>query len=208
MDMRLKERLIGATVLVLAAVLFIPMVLDGPDMDRRVSRSVPLPAPEDDAERRTVRIDLAAAGDAAAESTRPMVASREPAAIDLVPAQERDAAEAAPGNVPTDDAPPETSPPASAASDPAPPASEPAGGTADAPWTVQAGSFTRKDNAETLAAELRALGFPAYVSRFDDADRVHFRVRIGGYPSRDAAQEMADEIRAKTGEPARPAPAN
>jgi DedD protein len=77
-------------------------------------------------------------------------------------------------------------------------------GTPDAPWTVQVGSFSQNDNAEALAAKLRELDYPAYVSRYNDGDRVHYRVRVGGFPSRDAAQNRADAISAKTGEPARP----
>lgn len=212
MDMRLKERLIGATVLVLAAVLFIPMVLDGPDPNGRVSQTVPLPAPESEDERRTVRIDLAAQDTAPPQALAPSGA-REPVSVDLVPQQEQAAESASsasstmtasptgPASPPVAQPEPESIP-ASASSEP-----EPASGTPDAPWTVQAGSFTQQDNAETLAAELRKLGFPAYVSRFDDGGRLHFRVRVGGYPSRDAAQSKADEIRDRTGEPARPVPA-
>lgn len=202
MDILLKERLVGAVVLVLAAVIFIPVVLDGPDSSAKVTRNVALPAPDDDDERRTVRIDLLES-DSGLE-TGPAVSEKEPASIDLTARTEP--ADAAPGN-------------ATPAADPAPvaeqsadtpaPAAEPAGDTEETagiqPWTVQAGSFSNDANAETLAAGLRALGYPAYVSRFDDGKSVHHRVRIGGFASRDAAQAKADEIRARTGQPARPA---
>lgn len=188
MDIRLKERLVGATVLVLAAVLFIPMVLDGPGANRTVSREVTLP--DSEAGRRTVRLDLdenSAAGGAEAPVT-----VEEPVSIDLVPAQQAEST-------------PEPEVPAvreqAPAADVAPPAA-----TTDAPWTVQVGSFSDDGNAEALAAKLRGLGFPAHVSRFNDGKRIHYRVRVGGFPSRDAAQTSADEIRAKTGEPAAPTP--
>ncbi len=42
MDQQLKERLVGAAVLALLAVLFVPMILDGPD-DAPTTRDIPLP---------------------------------------------------------------------------------------------------------------------------------------------------------------------
>lgn len=202
MDTRLKERLIGATVLVLAAVLFIPMVLDGPGSQGQVSRNVPLPAPDETSERRTVKIDLTAP----AQGEAPVVVE-EPASVDLVPGQQAAAGDTAgvePVAEPARPSPQKTQAQDAAADRSAESASvrKPEG-----EWTVQAGSFTRQDNAESLAAELRKLGFPAYVSRYDDGKRIHFRVRVGGFPSRDAAQAKADEVRGRTGEPATPVPA-
>ncbi|HEX6928219.1 MAG TPA: SPOR domain-containing protein [Gammaproteobacteria bacterium] len=198
MDMRLKERLVGAVVLVLAAVLFIPMVLDGPDNSEKVSRAVALPDLGQPGTSRTVRIDLDADMPLQDRGVPvPAVAAPELASVDLTPSQEQAAARES-----------ETPLPAAVQAGEEPvdePVVQEKPATA-LPWTVQAGSFSRDDNAEALAAKLRGLGFPAYVSRFDDGERVHFRVRVGGFPSREAAQSRADEIRAKTGEPARPAP--
>lgn len=194
MDIRLKERLVGAAVLVLAAVLFIPMVLDGPTSNRQVSQSVELPSMGD---RKTVRIALDAENDTTTRDVQELSAAQrdEPATVDLTPKQE--AARDLPSEQPqvTATKAPEKQPAKSASSQTR---------EADAPWTVQLGSFSKDDNAETLAAQLRELGYPAYVSRFNDGERLHYRVRVGGFPSRDAAQVRADELRAKTGEPARP----
>ena len=202
MDMRLKERLVGAAVLVMAAVLFIPMVLDGPNPDRHVSRNVALP--DATAERRTVRIDLADRG-AATRTAAPeldAVVEDEPAAIDLTSQQEAEAAATEPSPPVTVEPKPDK-PVAKGGADTNPPSE-----AENAPWTVQAGSFSQDDNAEGLAEKLRKLGYPAYVSRFNDGKRIHYRVRVGGFPSRDAAQERADEIRRKTGGPANPVPAD
>ncbi|HEX7029208.1 MAG TPA: SPOR domain-containing protein [Gammaproteobacteria bacterium] len=195
MDMLLKERLVGAVVLVLAAVIFIPVVLDGPDSNAKVTQSVVLPALGGDEERRTVRIDL---DSGAAAETLPAVAVKEPASVDLTetrPAEE----EVSPPEPVTTQAP---------ATDPVPAkplAAEEETGVAVQPWTVQVGSFSNDSNAENLAAALRERGFPAYVSRFEDGGAIHHRVRVGGFASRDAAQAKADEIREQTGQPARPA---
>ncbi|HEX6928887.1 MAG TPA: SPOR domain-containing protein [Gammaproteobacteria bacterium] len=203
MDTLLKERLVGAMVLVLAAVIFIPVVLDGPDSTTRVSRSVALPEPGGaDDDRRTVRIDLA--GQDAGIEMQPAVTVEEPASIDLtgIDADTGSTADTASAN--TADA---GSPPADGATTPAPVVSsrETPEPVAVQPWTVQVGSFSNDANAERLAARLRELGFPAYVSRFEDGNTVHHRVRVGGFPSRDAAQAEADAVREKTGQPARPA---
>jgi len=195
MDVRLKERLVGATVLVFAAVLFIPMVLDGPDSDRQVSHRVELPDPAAPA-RRTVRIALDSAQEPAAETGAarklPEPDVNEPATVDLTPGQ------TAARNVPDEQ------PAVTIAKKPAERAPAQAAGDTRAPWTVQVGSFSQNDNAEALAAKLRTLEYPAYVSRFNDGTRVHYRVRVGGFPSRDAAQIRAEEIRTRTGEPASP----
>ncbi|HEX7046849.1 MAG TPA: SPOR domain-containing protein [Gammaproteobacteria bacterium] len=194
MDILLKERLVGAVVLVLAAVIFIPVVLDGPDSTTKVTQSVALPELGSDDDRQTVRIDL----DPEAE-VHPVVSNEEPVSIDLVEAETETGVESA-SPAPVEAA----SEPVAKAPVPVEPAEQSESGGIQ-PWTVQVGSFSNDSNAETLAAELRDLGFPAYVSRFDDGSVVHHRVRVGGFASRDAAQTEADEIRAKTGQPARPA---
>ncbi|MBW3568332.1 MAG: hypothetical protein KY410_10330, partial [Proteobacteria bacterium] len=73
MDIRLKERLVGAAVLVLAAVLFIPMVLDGPTSNRQVSQSVELPSMGD---RKTVRIALDAENDTTTRDVQELSAAQ------------------------------------------------------------------------------------------------------------------------------------
>lgn len=195
MELQLKERLVGAMVLVFAAVVFIPMVLDGPDA-RRVSRSVALPVTDEAAtERRTVRLDLDAP-EAAETEPAPAPMTEEPAAVDLVPQQQQESSVA---QVPSRES--SARPTVTTAQSAPKPASH-----GEMPWTVQAGSFSQEDNAEALAAKLRGLGYPAYVSKFNDGKRVHYRVRVGGFTSRDAAQSKADEIRSRTGGPATPQP--
>ena len=191
MDIRLKERLVGAVVLVLAAVLFIPMVLDGPNADRKVTQSVALP--DRDTPLKTVQLDLAAPP---SDVQPDELAAREAEPADRVPQQQAPAPASVPESVPEAKQVRQTAveSPARAAA------------TAGSPWTVQAGSFSSQDNAEALAARLRQLGFPSYVSRHSDGATTHYRVRVGGFPSRGAAQAMADDVRAKTGEPAAPTP--
>lgn len=197
METRLKERLTGAIVLVLAAVVFIPVLLDGPGRNRQVSQAVPLPAAGSD--RRTVRIDL----DAPVSASRSAVqtATEAPASVDLVPQQEQ---EPAAGPTRASNANESAS---AAATNPVDAQPRTAARTTEPvtdPWTVQVGAFGRAANANALVERLRSLGYSAHVSEFRDTQSTHYRVRVGGFPTRESAQAKADEIRDKTGEPARP----
>jgi DedD protein len=62
-------------------------------------------------------------------------------------------------------------------------------------WAVQLGSFSNKDNAEKLAADLRKQGYAAFLSEFTtDSGELRHRVRIGPQKDRDGAEEMARRL--------------
>jgi DedD protein len=65
-------------------------------------------------------------------------------------------------------------------------------------FAVQLGSFSSKENAEKLAAELRRQGFAAFLSQLDMASTQLHRVRIGPQKDRQAAEAMAARL-AKAG---------
>ena len=61
-------------------------------------------------------------------------------------------------------------------------------------WAVQLGSFSNKDNAEKLAADLRKQGYAAFLSQLQtDAGQLH-RVRIGPQKDRESAEAMASRL--------------
>jgi DedD protein len=65
-------------------------------------------------------------------------------------------------------------------------------------WAVQLGSFSNKDNAEKLAADLRKQGYAAFLSQLStDTGQLH-RVRIGPQKDRAGAEAMASRL-AKVG---------
>lgn len=194
MDTRIKERLVGAIVLVAIVVIVVPELLTG-------QRSAPTPASAPGTVPvRTVTIDLATPERAAI--ARPVPAALPPTGT-----------AAAAANPPTPNPPeprvaPESVPPAAA--EPAAttidrPASAPQAAPAAAPprpssvahggeaWVVQLGSFASRENAERLATNLRAKSYSAYVSEFRGSGRVLFRVRVG--PEQDRAR--ADAIAAR-----------
>ena len=57
MDLQLKERLVGAIVLVVVSVILIPLILDGPDRGLRTTKSIDLPPAEGETSK-TFRLSL------------------------------------------------------------------------------------------------------------------------------------------------------
>ena len=61
--------------------------------------------------------------------------------------------------------------------------------------SVQVGAFRRMYNARKLAATLKQKGYPASILPvYDSQNRAWFTVRIGDYPSKEAAVQRANEF--------------
>ncbi len=82
---------------------------------------------------------------------------------------------------------PVPAPPAATAAPP-PPTTTPA--PADEPWVVQVSAFSSKANADRMAAELKTRGYVAFVT-----PGPLFRVRIGPFAERAAADQVAGRLR-------------
>jgi DedD protein len=63
-------------------------------------------------------------------------------------------------------------------------------------FAVQLGSFSNKQNAEKLAADLRKQGFAAFLSQLNTGSGELHRVRIGPQKDRQAAEAMAARLKA------------
>lgn len=61
-------------------------------------------------------------------------------------------------------------------------------------YFVQAGAFTRNEDAEQQKARLALLGHSAKVSERDQAGRTVYRVRIGPFPTRDEADALQGRL--------------
>ena len=180
MDRALKERIIGAAVLVVFVVLVVPIFLDGPPEEGEIiSKSVPLPGQEDSGESRTVvlardrdePVPNAVAAEPQAQTERPQPKAEPPA--ESAPPQEQPDA--------PDPVPQRQAAPAEATS-------------TTGMWAVQLGSFGNQQNAERLAADLRKQGFAAFLSQLStDSGQLH-RVRIGPQKDRESAEAMADRL--------------
>ena len=174
MDRALKERVIGAIVLVVVAVLIVPVFLDGTANDVEiVSEIVTLPG-QNGQQRMTQTVVLNR------DRAEPVPTS-EPV---LAPAKSK----------------PEAGKPAAAATKAVKPAVSAATErpvaieSSTGMWAVQLGSFQNQENAERLAADLRKQGFAAFLSQLDRGSGALHRVRIGPQKDRDGAEFVAAKL--------------
>jgi DedD protein len=202
MDQGLKERLVGAAVLVAIGVWLIPWVLDGPEntVDTSVS-SLQLPAAEEPMPMRTQTLRLGnqaeeleppASDPQSVPAEPPPVAGAErserPAAVTArEPAAETETLVPADPPVRVATAPPPTPPPAART---APAAAQ----TGD--WVVQLGSFGEEANARRLAQRVGTFGYKGEVSSLRSSGRTLYRVRVGPTSTRAQADATASALRA------------
>lgn len=178
MDVRIRERLVGALVLVAVVVLIVPALLKGPGTT---------PEPPAVAGSRSVEIVLD--GDATPDAGERLVPEPEitRAASDPVTPAVAPAGQPAAGREP---APPGSSGDAPSAADPT--AQTPARPSA---WAVQLGAFSGRDKAEKLVATLRARGYAAFVLEYRADGRLLHRVRVGPEQDRARAVAVAERLR-------------
>lgn len=218
MERPVKERLIGAAVLVAAAVILIPEMLSGP---KRGSHAQPtgnttqLPAAQErggEPPLKTYTIDLSQAPAQSAESAEAapqVVEEAAPPPENLAPAAaEPDHEQVASAATPPETAKPEpastASPPAEAAPSRAAPAPTPppvaaAAESSAAPsgkgWAVQLGFFSSQDNAAGLVKRMQAKGFDAFVMPVKSDKGTRYKVRIGPVADRAAATELLGKVK-------------
>jgi len=63
-----------------------------------------------------------------------------------------------------------------------------------AAFTIQVAAYKSKEPAEALRARLASGGLDAYVAQIDATSGARFRVRVGAFATREAAQQVADRI--------------
>lgn len=201
MDRDLKERLIGAIVLVGVTVLVVPVFLDGPSAGSEiVSQAVALPGQsQQQTTMQTVVLNR--------DRQQPVPAS-EPPSTDKKP--DAPTTEAPPANPAakaevTPEATTHTAQEVAAASPIADSKPDNAAESATGMWAVQLGSFSNKQNAERLAADLRKQGYAAFLSKLDTDSGALHRVRIGPQKDRDSAESVAARL-GKTGHPGQVVP--
>ncbi len=217
MDRRVKERLIGASILVALVVLVVPELLSGPKPTVATAPTLPAAAAEP---LRNVTVDLTtskAPANADAEPPSPQAAAAaasSAAAANLPPVQnpgvQSFAAQtpAAPASVAPTPAP---SRPAAASSRPSAAAGRPAAAashlatvesSAFSPtskghgsWSVQLGSFASRANADKLTRQVKGQGFAVYVLSGGSGASLRYRVRVGPMADRESAERMAAKLK-------------
>jgi len=61
---------------------------------------------------------------------------------------------------------------------------------------VQLAAFSDDKGANALSAKLKRAGYPAYTETISTSRGTLWRVRVGGYPTRDAAGAARDKLKA------------
>ena len=229
MERRVKERLIGATLLVALIVLIVPEMLSGPRQPSAPPLTAGLPTPT-----RSVSVDLATSkatadpGLSEAAASAPAAGASAPsqgAPEEAAPGVSTPGAEASAENAPPSHGAPESPPtvttlkaqapsapaletpipsPKSAVAVPRSEAQGDGGATSQGrrSWAVQLGSFASRANADRLIRQLQSRSSgPLYVSASGAGPSLRYRVRVGPLADRGAAERAAGKLRA-AGHPA------
>ncbi|MGM0412903.1 MAG: SPOR domain-containing protein [Pseudomonadota bacterium] len=206
---RLKQRLVGAAVLVALAVIFVPMLLSGPDpLDQLVMEDNIPERPADRSRREVIDLDEEPPPRPETAQTPAIVDEHTAEADEALPPPRLGAKIPEPSTandeevtVPPDAARSTSAEGSEGAEEPeAAEGEEQAGGSGDASegmraWAVQVGSFRDRGNAMNMRDRLRDQDFPAYVERYSSGDGPVYRVRVGPEPDRDAAGALQEELR-------------
>lgn len=177
MDTVLKQRLIGALVLVALAVIFLPMLVKGPAPDSGVA-NVPLKAPEApaDGQFETRELPLVTPGDAPSGGAVGMAkapgAAAAPAAAPAPVQNNPDAADLADPAA------------GSSAAQPLPPS------TAAGNYAVNFGAYATAADADAVIARLKQAQLPGFREQATIGGRQAWRVRIGPYADRAQAESV------------------
>ncbi|HEX4242902.1 MAG TPA: SPOR domain-containing protein [Steroidobacteraceae bacterium] len=188
MDRRVKERLIGASILGVLVVLVVPELLSGPAPLTRTAAPSGQPEPT-----RSVTVDLTTSKTTSADALAPPAEAsaasqgaapppRTPPSVETLPASPRPPAAA-------ENPPPPVERPSSSPRSVSPGA-KPAGHA----WALQLGVFASRANAERLAHGLKAQGFPVYVSSGGSGASPRYRVRVGPMADRGAATQALAKL--------------
>lgn len=186
MESGLKQRIIGAVVLVVAAVIFLPMLLSGQDETERVEVSVPERPVMDDT-------DMAVAPSPTLPEPAPVPDLPLPAETPATaPEQVEELAVIEAPTEPVSAPAPEPEPSASERPTSAEPAST--APAVDGGWVVQQASFSSRSNADNFRQTLAGQGYNAYVRSAEVGGKTIARVYVGPLTTREAANRVRDEL--------------
>jgi DedD protein len=200
MDQMLKQRLIGAIVIIALAVIFIPMILEGPEKGSS-TRTENLPPPPAIDYQTEVELPVPAAASESSEMPAGTAAPEQE--VSALPEAAVPPAEPAPVATPAPVKPVETAAPPPApkpavAKQPPPPPEKPAPKTVSAAaqggWVLQVGSFTQQANAQSLRDRLKKAGYQVSMQVAKGADGSVHRVLVGPVSDRTAAEKLRDKL--------------
>lgn len=175
-----RHRLIGAVALMLAIVIFLPMVFDSEPGVNVGNIELRIPDKTEAPEfRPEVNSEQPVESAVSAVSATVLATTEVPVTVKAAPVEAKAAAPVAPKA--------------------APPAQQPAAKTVPAKkvappsgWVLQVGAYSREDAGQQMLDNLKKRGFPAYTEKVGGM----LRVRVGGYPSREAAEKVKLKLEA------------
>ena len=194
MEPALKQRLLGAVVLIALAIIFVPMLFSGsgPKQDSSTVNLELPPPPSREFETRVLPVD-AGNRDASPMPSREAMPAEPVTTIDTQAPKRPDALAQDQQPVPAASAPVEP-----VAAEPVAPANSArveAGKAAGARYLVHLGFYSSNKNADDLVATLKRSGFAAYAEAAEFNGKAAQRVRVG--PFADRAEAEAARIRIK-----------
>ncbi len=189
MEQKLKERLVGAAVLVAIAVIFIPIVLnDSPEIESISGSNIPekpettfnsriVPVIENDKKAllNTVESESIGSEEIQDNNDQDIVAEKLVSDHDKI----------------TDDISVEREAIIDEVKD------EVKVDVGLSAWIVQLGSFTEEDNAQSLNEKLRKAGYPAFVEPLKKNGKISYRVRVGPEIRRSEADLLLKNLKDK-----------
>jgi DedD protein len=166
---RARRRLVGAIALVLVVVVFLPMFLD----------NEPKPLSQDIA----INIPPIPPSEPAPAAAKPATGSVQ------TPASENPTAKAAP--LPAASSPADSTRPHKSAT------AKPVEQAAEEGFVVQLAAFSNPAKARQLVSKLKQNHFRAYTQTIKTAGGQLTRVRVGSYPTKEAAEKARDQLKAR-----------
>jgi DedD protein len=201
LDTALRNRLTGAVILVLLAVLLLPELLTGAGGTATRTSSTAGATSEGGAPLQTLQIDLSgsARGPAGSAPPPPEVSDGQAEGLEADPAVPPPVVrlpvpEVALTVAPPTAAPPTAAPPAAAPPTAAPPKAAPVDSTATR-FYVQVGTFTTRERAEAARKDFTKRGFEVIINETTSGARRLHRVRIGPVADRAAAVALEARLR-------------
>lgn len=185
MEQKLKERLVGAAVLVAIAVIFIPIILnDSPEIESISGSNIPekpettfnsriIPVIENDKKAllNTVESESIGSEEIQNKNDQDIVAEKVVSDHDKIADDISANKEAIEDEVKID--------------------------VGLSAWIVQLGSFTEEGNAQSLNEKLRMAGYPAFVEPLKKNGKINYRVRVGPEIRRSEADLLLKNLKDK-----------
>ncbi len=183
MNQHLKQRLVGATVLVVLGIIVLPMILDKPVSLESEPEVTNIELPYSTVEKKPERTqiipeEVIARYERPEDKQAPPTTQQEekPAMVN----QDKEKISS-----------PEIKPVISPKVQPEKPPEKTKGSKQ---WVVQMGSFSSKENADRLVQRLKAQKFLAYFEGVDSNGRVVYRVRVGPFDTKSKTEEMKQKL--------------